>query len=207
MTEAAQLYFRRVVFKTYRYFKHPRRLKNSPMRQWFARHFLDKVVWKPTQHTLAGGLAIGMGVMMQLMPGQMPVAALLAAIFRVNIPIAVIACWISNPFTFVPFGWAQMRVGEWFMPRLPSFVGRALHGFVNFLIDVFHALPMTVQNWIGDDMVKKGAEIMSNVYLGGLIIGIGLTIISYPLSWIVWEYFTRLNAWRRKRKLVAGGEV
>jgi uncharacterized protein len=202
MIEAAQRYFRRVVFKTYRMFKHPRVLKRSKFRAWFARHFLDKVVWKPTQHTLAGGLAIGMLVMIQLMPGQMPVAAILAALLRVNIPIAVIACWISNPITFVGLVPAQMYVGEWFMPRLPSFVGHGMHAFANWVIELFHYLPKFIQNWVGDDMVRDGAEVMANVYLGGLIIGPILALISYPLAYGLWEYFARVNEKRRLRKAV-----
>jgi uncharacterized protein len=200
MIEAAQRYFKRMVFKTYRYFKHPRVLKRSKLRAWFAKHFLDKVVWKPTQHTFAGGLAVGMLVMIQLMPGQMPVAAILAALLRVNIPIAVIACWISNPVTFVPFGYVQKEVGQWFMPRLPALVGDSMHGLANGVVWLFHWLPTAVQNWLGDDLVRNGSEVMAKVYLGGIIIGPTLALISYPLTYVLWEYFSAANARRKERQ-------
>ena len=80
MINLAQGYFRKTVFKTYRWFKHPRKLKKSPVMRWFATHFLSKQVWKPTQHTMAGGMAIGMCIMIQLLPGQMFVAAVIAAV-------------------------------------------------------------------------------------------------------------------------------
>ena len=102
MLTLARGWFRRSVFKTIRFLKHPRKLRQSHSRRWFARHFLDKRVWKPTQHMLAGGMAVGMFITLQLLPIQMPTAVILAALFRVNIPIALALCWVSNPVT-VPF--------------------------------------------------------------------------------------------------------
>jgi hypothetical protein len=40
MLEIARGYFRKTVFKTYRLFKHPRRLKQNRFLRWFSRHFL-----------------------------------------------------------------------------------------------------------------------------------------------------------------------
>ena len=73
-----QHHYRRIVLRLYRRFRHPRILKNNRFMRWFARHFLDKTVWKPTRHTFAGGLAVGLFVMMLVIPGQMPLAVLLA---------------------------------------------------------------------------------------------------------------------------------
>ena len=199
MIQLAQGYFRKTVFKTLRYFKHPRKLKNSPLRRWFSRHFLNKRVWKPTQHTFAAGLAIGMFVMMQLAPGQMPVAALLAAIFRVNIPIAVIACWISNPFTFVPFGWAQKQVGDWATPYLPGFLRDGIHNFVHWMVAHIQDLPNWLRHAVGDDLLAKGPSFISSMYVGGVVIGLVLAILSYPLAWVIWEFFARMHAARKAR--------
>ena len=69
-----QRHYRRIVFRLYRRFRHPRILKRNRFMHWFARHFLDKTVWKPTRHTFAGGLAVGLFVMMLVIPGQMPLA-------------------------------------------------------------------------------------------------------------------------------------
>ncbi len=199
MIQLAQGFFRKTVFKTIRYFKHPRKLKNSRVLRWFSRHFLDKRVWKPTQHTLAAGVAIGMLIMMQLAPGQMLVAAALAAIFRVNIPIAIITCWISNPFTFVPFGLFQKWLGDHVMPFLPGFVQQGAHSFVNWLIANLHRLPSRIRDFIGDDLLAKGAEFITSMYVGGLFGGIVLGIISYPVVWVIWEGVARWNAARRAR--------
>jgi len=97
-------WFRRSVFQTYRFLKHPRKLRQRPVMRWFARHFLDKQVWKPTQHTFSGGMAIGWFITLQLLPIQMPTATILCALFRVNIPIALAICWVSNPVTVMLIG-------------------------------------------------------------------------------------------------------
>ena len=115
MVDFVNGYFRRSIFKAYRFLKHPRKLKQSPTMRWFARHFLDKHVWKPTQHTFAGGMAVGLFVTVQLLPIQMPTAAILAAVFRVNIPIALILCWASNPATLAPIAWVENMLGTWLM--------------------------------------------------------------------------------------------
>jgi uncharacterized protein len=204
MIEAAQRYFRKVVFRTYRHFRHPRVLKKSPVRAWFARHFLDKVVWKPTQHTMAGGLAIGMAVMIQMAPGQMPVAAVLAALFRVNIPIAIIACWVSNPVTFAPFIYAQQAVGEWLMPRMPELVNHAMHQFAEFIVHLVQVLPEFLTSWLDKKMLEQGATFIANMYLGGIVLGAGLGVVSYPVAWLGWEVSSRLNHWRKRQHLMAG---
>jgi uncharacterized protein (DUF2062 family) len=199
MVKLAQGYFRKTVFQSIRFFKHPRKLKNSPVRRWFSRHFLNKRVWKPTQHTFAAGLAIGMVIMMQLAPGQMFIAAILAAVFRVNIPIAIIACWISNPFTFVPFGWAQKKVGDWAMPLLPDMLRGWIEGGVHWLVYHIKDLPDWLRKTIGDEILAKGPGFISIMYLGGMIIGLALGIASYPLAWVVWEGFARYNEKRKTR--------
>lgn len=192
MIKLAQGYFRKTVFKTYRWFKHPRRLKKSATMRWFARHFLAKQVWKPTQHTLAGGLAIGMCIMIQMAPGQMFVAAVLAAIFRVNIPIAVMACWISNPFTFVPFAWAQKHVGDAAMPWLPEMMQDGIHSFADMLVRNIERLPDFIREAISDDFARRGVDFVAAVYLGGILIGLALAPVSYVSAWGLWEYFARV---------------
>ena len=204
MINLAQGYFRKTVFKTYRWFKHPRKLKKSPVMRWFATHFLSKQVWKPTQHTMAGGFAIGMCIMIQLLPGQMFVAAVLAAIFRVNIPIAVIACWISNPFTFVPFSWTQIKVGNFVLPYLPSFVEAGIASIMHWLVRNLERLPTFMQEAIPRHIVEKGVEYLTSMYIGGVFIGLALIPLSYVLSWVIWEGFHQMAERRRARHALEG---
>ena len=182
MVEFAKGYFRRSVFKTYRFLKHPRKLKKSGVMRWFARHFLHKSVWRPTQHTFAGGMAVGMFVTMQLLPVQMATAVILAAIFRVNIPVAVALSWVSNPVT-VPFlAWSEYTAGKWlleFYSKVPS------TPFPN-------QLPESIaEMWLA---LREHAPVM---LFGGLLLGALAAPISYAISYLSWGW---VQHWHKARK-------
>ena len=71
-------------------------------------------LWHLHRRSVAGGVAAGMFA--GLIPGSNPVqftaAALLAIVFRVNLPIAVIVTLYSNPFTIVPLYFLAYKLGQ-----------------------------------------------------------------------------------------------
>ncbi len=185
MRNYARRHFRRMVLKTYRYFKHPRRLKQNRLLHWFSRHFLDKHVWRPTQHSLAGGLAVGMFVSSILFPGQMPVAVALAGIFRVNVPIAIVACWISNPVTFAPIIIAEVKVGEWFLHLLGmhSDGTAAIANAHAFLSDTYHGqIPWSQLGHRFYELLSVAKEL----YVGAVVVATLLSALSYVIAYGLW---------------------
>jgi uncharacterized protein (DUF2062 family) len=173
MLDKTRWYLRRAVFRTYRYLKHPRRLKTNPMMRWFARHFLDKRVWRPCQQSFASGVAIGVFVSAQLIPGQMLIGILLAAIFRANIPTVVTLSWLSNPVTFAPIGLVEKQFGDWLLGVLGD--------------------PMSVMiERIKSPEVAKGVRFAQSMYLGGLASGLLGMPIGYLLGWVSWTAVARL---------------
>lgn len=183
-------HYRKLVFNFYRRFRHPRRLKGNRLLKWFSLHFLDKTVWKPTRHTFAGGLAVGLFVMSLLIPGQMPLAIVIAAVLRVNIPIAIMACWITNPVTMTPAAWWEIELGNWIMHKLgigtpPSLewnvLKQQLHAAHSFM-DYFRIF----RPWAG------------SVYLGGIVTGTILAPIGYALSYLLWDLMLMMTHRREK---------
>lgn len=173
-----RLWFRRSVFQTYRFLKHPRKLRNNAALRWFARHFLDKQVWKPTQPSMAGGVAIGSFITLQLLPIQMPTATILCALFRVNIPIALVLCWISNPVT-VPFLAAlEYQIGKWF---LSLYTNVPTTPFPTHLPESF------VDVWI---VMKEHAPVM---LAGGVILGAACALVGYVITWFSWSLISRAD--------------
>jgi uncharacterized protein (DUF2062 family) len=179
-------WFRRSVFKTIRFLKHPRKLRKSPAMRWFARHFLDKRVWKPTQHTFSGGVAVGMFITVQLLPIQMPAATILSAIFRVNIPIAIALCWLSNPFTLVFIAWLEYVIGKWFL---------AFYTTVPTTPFPTHLPDSMVDAWI---VLKEHAPV---VLIGGIILGAIVAPISYLTSWGCWAIGSRIEMAKKLRQI------
>lgn len=184
MFAMARGWFRRSVFKTIRFLKHPRKLRQSPTMRWFARHFLDKRVWKPTQHTLSGGMAVGMFITLQLLPIQMPTATILSAIFRVNIPIAIALCWLSNPFTIPFLVWLEYAIGKWFL---------ALYTTVPTTPFPAHLPESMVDAWI---VLKEHAPVM---LMGGIILGALVALASYVATWFTWEITSRMEIAKKLR--------
>lgn len=173
----------------YRRLRHPRRLKQSAIMRWFARHFLVKQVWQPSRHTFAGGLAVGLFVMMILMPVQMFAALVIAAVLRLNIPIAAAVCWITNPFTFVPMIWWEIKLGNW----LTGAAGLGTPPPLDWsqLKSMVHEAPGI---W---ELFASMRPWASSVYLGGAATGLVLALVGYVLSFLLWETVVQFHQSRK----------
>ncbi len=68
-------------------------------------------LWHLHRRSVAGGVAIGLFTGLIPGPFQMLSAALLAIVFRVNLPVAVFTTLYTNPLTFVPLYVAAYRLG------------------------------------------------------------------------------------------------
>ena len=186
-------HYRRIVFRLYRRFRHPRMLKNNRFMRWFSRHFLDKTVWKPTRHTFAGGLAVGLFVMMLVIPGQMPLAMFIAALLRVNIPIAIIACWITNPVTMAPVAWWEIEFGNWFI-RLTG-LGNPPPLDWEDLKGMFELVKSWSTLW---DFFAKLKPWTASLYIGGTVLGALLAPVGYAISYLLWDVILTLTHRRVK---------
>lgn len=186
MLDYAKGYFRRTVFKTIRFLKHPRKLKQSGVMRWFALHFLNKRVWKPTQHTLSGGMAIGTFITLQLLPIQMPAATIAAAIFRVNIPIAIAMCWVSNPVTMAVLVPLEYQVGKWVLDILTDVPSTPFP--TKFPEDI-------ADMWLA---MREHAPVM---LFGGVVLGAVLVPVSYVLTYVSWGAVEQWNRFRKQPTL------
>jgi uncharacterized protein (DUF2062 family) len=86
-----------------------------PHVQKFGQRLTEPRIWHLNRRSVAGGLALGLFVGFMPILGQMFIAAALAIVFRVNLPVAVIGSWFSNPITFAPIFLFAYKVGTWFL--------------------------------------------------------------------------------------------
>ncbi len=110
--------------------KHLKRM--LPGRKQFAGGWLSRLlgtslfsreVWHISRRSVAGGLAVGLFVAFTpTIPFQMLLAAIGAIWFKVNLPLALTVCWISNPFTALPIYLIEYRIGRFIIDRLPVFL-------------------------------------------------------------------------------------
>ncbi len=107
-----------LVRQTIRTLRH-KRLRHRPWWRKLTLPLTDRHLWKPCRDSVAVGLSIGMFFAVMPMPGQAVVSAVLAMKLRGNVPFAVGACFLSNPFTMVPIWTAQVWIGSLVQSHLP----------------------------------------------------------------------------------------
>ncbi len=91
------------------------RLREHRHLQLFGTLLHDPNLWHLNRRSAAGAVAIGLFVAWIPVPGQMILAAGLAILFRVNLPLAVVLVWVTNPVTFAPMFYTAYRLGGWIL--------------------------------------------------------------------------------------------
>jgi len=111
----------------------------------------------------------------------MVIAALLALLLRVNIPVAVIAVWASNPLTMGPMFFLAFELGR-FLLRLPP--------------RPFEFEPSL--EWLTGGFVY----IWQPLLLGSVLLGAILSLVGYIVLDLLWRAsIAQYLARRRKRRL------
>ncbi len=84
---------------------------------------LHRLVEHPTyfavnRRSVAGGVALGLCVGLLPIPGHVPIVLASGLMLRVNLAVAALMIWISNPLTYGPIFYAEYRIGALLL-RLP----------------------------------------------------------------------------------------
>lgn len=159
----------------------------APFADWLGHPRL----WHLNRHSCAGGVAVGLFAGLIPGPLQMLGAALLAVLFRVNLPLAVILTVYSNPLTIVPlyavawafgravmpvFGMALSENARFHVPDIPDDAG--FSGWVRAMVDWFIAL--------GEPLL-----------IGLPLLAATLALAGYVLVRVAWRWHL-VRAWRRR---------
>lgn len=156
-----KVHYLRIVRRAFRALRH-KNLRHRPWWQKVSKPLFHRSLWMPCRDTVASGLAIGFFFSMMPMIPQSIFAAIIAMRVKVNVPFAMAACFISNPFTNVPFWIAQIRLGQWLIDALSLPVPHFLHKATMSLPGV-------------------GTMSVSNFIVGFLAMGVLLALTAYPL--------------------------
>ena len=81
-------------------------------RGWLATTLHEPALWCATRHSVAGGVATGLFVSWMPIPLQMLLAAVLASVLRVHVPVSVVMVWFTNPLTIAPLLYAAWWAGS-----------------------------------------------------------------------------------------------
>lgn len=86
--------------------------KPGVIRRWVRNTFAQPMAWHLNRRSVAGGVAVGLFVSWIPIPLQMLLAAVIAAVLRVHVPVSVVMVWFTNPLTFAPLLYAAWRSGS-----------------------------------------------------------------------------------------------
>jgi uncharacterized protein (DUF2062 family) len=157
---------------------------------WLQHHNL----WHLHRRSVAGGVAAGLfaGLIPGSNPVQFTVAAILAIVFHVNLPIAVLVTLYSNPFTIVPLYFVAFKLGQFAMfqsngdlPQLAfSLEGK---GFSEWI-------PAALE-WL--------ASVGKPLVIGLPLLAVTLAVTGYFLVDWAWRLHVRYEWYQRRRRRAA----
>ena len=156
-----KVHYLRIVRRAFRALRHPK-LRNRPWWQKISKPLFDRRLWVPCRDTVASGLAIGLFFSMIPLIPQSIFAAIIAMRVRVNVPFAMAACFISNPFTNLPFWATQIQLGQW-------------------LIDTFSLPVPPYFDKATIELPQFGPVSVSNFTVGFVGLGVLMALAAYPL--------------------------
>ena len=151
---------------------------NRPLRYLLGDILHDPDIFHLTRRSSSGGVAAGLFVAFIPLPGHTLYAALLAILFRVNLPLAVLFSYVSNPFTIPPLFYLAYRTGA-------LMLGLPYHNYTFQL------------SWDGLQGVFH--EIWAPLLLGSLMIGLisaGCGYLSVRLLW----WLSVKRRWEHRRR-------
>jgi len=145
-------------------------------------------LWHLHRKSVAGGVAVGM--FCGLIPGplQMLSAAVLAILFRVNLPVAAIVTWYTNPVTILPLYYVAYKLGL-FVTASRSTPPPPLD------LELFY-LPVT--QWI--PAIGHWFALMGKPFAAGLVLlALILAVAGYLLVLAGWRAHVVLT-WRKRQR-------
>ncbi|MAZ89806.1 MAG: ATP-binding protein [Cellvibrionaceae bacterium] len=165
------------IFK--RWLPDPAEFKKRPALNFMSHLLHDPNLFHLNRHSVSGAFFIGLFTAFLPILGQMPIAALLALVCRVNLPIAVALVWISNPITIPPIFFATYELGRWILDT-PS---------VGFSIELSW-------EWFSTEFTKLWRPLV----VGSLICGVVFGGIGYISIQLFWRWHVVRNWEKRKRR-------
>jgi len=83
--------------------------------KFFGQLLHDPNLWHLNRRSVSGAFSVGLFVAFVPIPFQMVLAAAIAIISRVNLPIAASLVWVTNPFTMPPIFYLAYKTGAWIL--------------------------------------------------------------------------------------------
>ncbi|MFZ5755502.1 MAG: DUF2062 domain-containing protein [Pseudomonadota bacterium] len=103
-----------------KYLPDPAKLREHRHLRVFGARLADPNLWHLNRRCVANGALIGLICALLPVPFQMLPAAMLAILFRANIPLSIFLVWLTNPLTAVPVWYGTYLLGSLLLGMEPD---------------------------------------------------------------------------------------
>lgn len=132
-------------------------------------------------------LSVFIGVFISFLPipFQMGIIGFFAILLKVNLPIAVILAWISNPLTMPVIFFAEYKLGSFIINGTPLF---------------------EFSNMVNDFSLDKIHHYLMEMFLGAFIFGAFFGILSVLIVSLIWKFYVlkkrrvKLKKYKKRKK-------
>ncbi|WP_338468019.1 DUF2062 domain-containing protein [Novosphingobium sp. ZN18A2] len=164
-------------------------LANNRWLKPFSHNILRPELWRFTRRSVPRGVALGLFIGTIIPMAHFLVAAALAVFVRANVPVALAATFIGNPFTVAGIWWLGYRIGE-----------ALLHADA-----MTQVAPMAtaIQQTQADQLLTRLTGAGEDTAIGLLVIATTCALVGYVLSSWIWRW--RVARRRRSRLDAAAG--
>lgn len=156
----------------------PETLRAHPHLRHFGQALQNPNLWHLNRRSAAGAVAVGLFCAWMPMPFQMLLAAIVAMIFTVNLPLSVALVWVSNPITMPPLFYGAYRLGAFILQEK--------------VVEFNFQLSFT---WL----INILETIAPSLLLGCVIMGTASAMLGYSLFRLFWR-FNITKKWQRRNK-------
>lgn len=161
-----------------RYMPDHKKIREHKHLQFFGDHLHNPNLWHLNRQSVSGAFAVGLFCAYIPVPFQMVIAAAMAVLFCVNLPISAALVWITNPITMPALFYFAYLVGSKIM-RVPDTVEN-----IDFSVE---------------GLLSGLGEIWQPFLLGCLISGTILALLGYVAIKLLWR-INVINRWNRRKK-------
>lgn len=157
--------------------------------KWFRPLLRHPNLWHLNRHSVAGGVAAGLFAGLIPGPVQMLSGAILAIVFRVNLPVAMVATWYTNPFTWGPLILTAYWIGSLFTGET---MAQAIPPDFDWQGGNWHEYLPQLWLWF------KGLG--TTYVIGSVLLGLILAAIGYAAVQLAWRLYLLAYLKRRRKR-------
>lgn len=173
-----------------RYLPSPDKVAQNRWLRWLGPTLTHPCLWQANRRSIALGLSIGLFMGLLIPLAQIPFAAILAVVFRANLPMAMASTLVTNPFTFAPVYFAAYKLGDFVLSMGDTSLSDAA-------IDA--RLASVTADAVSMSWFDQISSIGAPLFTGLAIIASVTAVLAYFVVSFLWRLGMRLKH-RKRRK-------